>query len=227
MTGEPQIRCWLCAWQLNPATIVRSDRDGRKPTCSDCARIRYGPGPPWGTQPRRRLPDHDQIAQSILHAIHREIPVLSSELLHFFEVLVRRAPSLGTVRKLAAALGMHPGSLQSRFSRAGLPSVKDYLASIRLLYAASYFADTAVSCGLVAYRLDYSSPQSFNRHIKSRLGLVASEFREGNFEVMLTRFLTTLVAPYRQRLAHFNPNPRLVRPNHQTPQTACPAGAPS
>ena len=227
MTVEQQVRCWLCAWQLSPAATVRSDRDGRKPTCSDCARIRYGPSPPWNNQPRPRRPDHDEVAQSILQAIHHEVPTLPSEVLHFIEVLVRRAPTLGTVRKLAAALGMLPGSLQSRFARAGLPSVKDYLAFVRLLYAARYFEDKSVSCGLVAYRLDYSSPQSFNRHIKSRLGLIASEFREAQFEVMLSRFLSTLVAPHRDKLAHFNPLPRRLGRDRDASPTALSAGVPS
>jgi AraC-like DNA-binding protein len=208
MNTEPAVRCWLCSWHLNPGTAVRSDRDGRKPTCSDCARIRYGPGPPAGFQPSPRRPDHDQVAQAILQAIQQEVPALSAETLHFLEVLVRRAPSLGTVRRLAAALEMLPGSLQSRFSRARLPSVKDYLAFVRLLYAARYFEDKSVSCGLVAYRLDYSSPQSFNRHLKSRLGLVASEFRGSRFDHLLGRFLETLVAPHRATLAHFDPFPR-------------------
>jgi len=79
---------------------------------------------------------------------------------------------------------------------------------IRLVYAASYFEDQRATCGLVAYRLDYSSPQSFNRHVKDRLGLLASSFRQIGFEAMLDRFTTTLVTPHRDRLAHFTPAPQ-------------------
>ena len=201
-------RCWLCAWQLNAASAVRSERDGRRPTCSDCARIRYGPSPPLSPPPRPRRPDHDEIAHRILSAIEDSLPDLPSETRHLVEVLVRRAPTLATVRRFASAFGMHSSSLQSRFARAGLPSLKDYLAMVRLIYAARYFEDENVTCGLVAYRLDYSSTQSFNRHVKSRFGLLASEFRGIGFEVMLNRFVTTLIDPYRGQLTRFNPSPR-------------------
>ena len=206
MTTEP--RCWLCAWQLNPVTAVRSDRDQRRPTCSDCARIRYGPGPPLGGKPPRRQPDHDAIACDILKEINDQVPNLPPEVQTFFEVLVRRAPSISSVRRLAGALDSAPGSLQSRFDRAGLPSVKEYLATVRLLYAARYFEDARVTCGLVAYRLDYSSPQSFNRHVKARLGIVVSEFRRVRCEALLDRFIETLIAPHRETLARFDPYPQ-------------------
>lgn len=201
-------RCWLCAWQLNVTAAVRSERDGRKPTCSDCARIRYGPSPPLQAPPRPRRLDHDEIAQRILSTIQAAVPDLPSETRQLVEVLVRRAPTLATVRRFATAFGVHSSSIQSRFARAGLPSLKDYLAMVRLLYAASYFEDETVSCGLVAYRLDYSSPQSFNRHMKARLGLVSSEFRGIGFEEMLSRFVSTLIDPYRGQLTRFNPFPR-------------------
>lgn len=201
-------RCWLCAWQLNPASAVRSERDDRRPTCSDCARIRYGPSPPLSSPPRSRRPDHDEIAHRILSVIEDLLPDMPSETRHLVEVLVRRAPTLATVRRFASAFGMHSSSLQSRFARAGLPSLKDYLAMVRLIYAARYFEDETVTCGLVAYRLDYSSPQSFNRHVKARLGLLASAFRGVGFEAMLNRFVTTLIDPYRGQLTTFDPSPR-------------------
>ena len=202
------LRCWLCAWQLTEASAIRANRDSRQPTCSDCARIRYGPSPPLNPPPRPRRPGHDEVAQRILGAIEGSVPDLLAETHHFIEVLVRRAPTLATARRFTAAFGMHPSSLQSRFARAGLPSLKDYLAMVRLIYAARYFEDETATCGLVAYRLDYSSPQSFNRHVKARLGVLASEFRGIGFEEMLTRFMTTLIEPYRGRLPHFSPSPR-------------------
>lgn len=207
-TAQAGLRCWLCAWQLTEGVAIRENRDGRKPTCSDCARIRYGPAPPIGSQPKPRRPDHDEIARRILEAIAIALPALSSDTRQFLEVLVRRAPTMCTVRQLASAFGLHLSSLQSRFARAGLPSVKDYLAAVRLIYAARYFEDAAATCGVVAYRLEYSSPQSFNRHVKARLGILASGMRGIGYEGMLTRFVTTLIEPYRGRLAHFSPSPR-------------------
>ena len=133
---------------------------------------------------------------------------LPTDTRHFLEVLVRRAPSICSARQLATAFGMHPSSIQSRLARAGLPSLKDYLAMVRLIYAARYFEDATATCGQVAYRLEYSSPQSFNRHVKARLGVHASEVRSIGYEVMLNRFVTTLIEPYRRRLTHFSPSPR-------------------
>ena len=59
----------------------------------------------------------------------------------------------------------------SRFARAGLPSPKNYLAAIRLLHAAFLFETAGLSVADVAYRLEYSSPQSFGRHLRAMLGL--------------------------------------------------------
>jgi AraC-like DNA-binding protein len=202
------LHCWLCAWQLTETSAIRANRDGRKPTCSDCARIRYGPAPPRNTQPKSKRPDHDEIARRILEAIGDVMNDVPTDTRQFLEVLVRRAPTILSARQFAAAFGMHPSSVQSRLSRAGLPSLKDYLAMVRLVYAARYFEDGAATCGLVAYRLEYSSPQSFNRHVKARLGVHASEVRGIGYEGMLQRFVTTLIEPYRGQLIHFNPSPR-------------------
>ena len=65
----------------------------------------------------------------------------------------------------------------SRFYRAGLPSPKSYLAGVRVLHAAYLFQNLGLSVADVAYRLDYSSPQSFSRHVNAMLGVTAGEFR--------------------------------------------------
>ena len=58
----------------------------------------------------------------------------------------------------------------------------------------------------VAYRLDYSSPQSFGRHLKAMLGVTAGEFRRRfAFDVSLQRYVDLLVAPYREALRAFHP----------------------
>jgi len=51
----------------------------------------------------------------------------------------------------------------SRFHRAAIPSPKSYLAGMRLLHAAFLFQNPGLSVSDVAYRMDYSSPQSFGR----------------------------------------------------------------
>ena len=90
----------------------------------------------------------------------------------------------------------------SRFARAGLPSPKNYLAAIRLLHAAFLFETAGLSVADVAYRLEYSSPQSFGRHLRAMLGLTALEFRRRfPFPVALERFVALMMDPYRRDLA--------------------------
>jgi AraC-like DNA-binding protein len=124
----------------------------------------------------------------------------------FFEALARLAPVLTTVRGLARHLRVGPSTLMSRFYRARLPSPKSYLAGVRLLHAASLFQNPGLSVGDVAYRLDYSSPQSFSRHLKAMLGVTAGEFRQRfPFDVALTRFVDLLIIPYREALRALYP----------------------
>ena len=95
----------------------------------------------------------------------------------FLEAMIRLAPDVPTVTALAAQLSVRPSTLMSRFARAGLPSPKNYLAAVRLLHAAFLFETSGLSVADVAYRLEYSSPQSFGRHLRAMLGLTAMEFR--------------------------------------------------
>src|SRR6266568_4520723 len=139
----------------------------------------------------------------------RVVPALgdaAGDLCVFFEALARLAPVLSTVRRLARHLRICPSTLMSRFYRAGLPSPKTYLAGMRLLHAAYLFLNPGLSVGDVAYRLDYSSPQSFGRHLKAMLGVTAGEFRRRfPFDVSLERYVDLLITPYRERLRAFYP----------------------
>jgi AraC-like DNA-binding protein len=124
----------------------------------------------------------------------------------FFELVVRRAASLPNVGLLARDLRVVPSSLMSRFHRAGLPSPKTYLAHARLLHAAYLLANRGLSITDVAHRLEYSSPQSFGRHLRSLLGITAGEFRRRYpFPVLLERYRTAFVTPFRERLLTFHP----------------------
>jgi AraC-like DNA-binding protein len=94
----------------------------------------------------------------------------------------------------------------SRFARAGLPSPKNYLAAIRLLHAAYLFQTAGLSVADVSYRLEYSSPQSFGRHLRAMLGLTALEFRRRfPFPVALARFVELMVNPYVAIWRSFHP----------------------
>jgi AraC-like DNA-binding protein len=124
----------------------------------------------------------------------------------FFEAVARLAPALSTVRGLARHLRVRPSTLMSRFHRAGLPSPKSYLAGMRLLHAAFLFQNPGLSVSDVAYRMDYSSPQSFGRHLRAVLGVTAGEFRRRfPFDVALTRYVDLLITPYREALRAFHP----------------------
>ena len=124
----------------------------------------------------------------------------------FLEAMIRLAPDTPTVRNLSRRLGVRPSTLMSRFARADLPSPKSYLAAIRLLHAAQAFEDAGLSIADVAYRLEYSSPQSFGRHVRSLLGITSTEFRHRfPFPVAVERFVTLLIAPYAAVWERFHP----------------------
>jgi AraC-like DNA-binding protein len=49
----------------------------------------------------------------------------------------------------------------------------------------------------VAYRLDYSSPQSFGRHLRTMLGITSCEFRNRfPFPLAVDRFIELMILPY-------------------------------
>lgn len=124
----------------------------------------------------------------------------------FLEAMIRLAPDTPTVRNLSKRLGVRPSTLMSRFARAELPSPKSYLAAVRLLHAAQLFEDSGLSIADVAYRLEYSSPQSFGRHVRSLLGITSTEFRNRfPFPVAVERFVTLLIAPYAAVWERFHP----------------------
>jgi AraC-like DNA-binding protein len=124
----------------------------------------------------------------------------------FVEALIRLAPDTPTVTSLAQRLYVRPSTLMSRFARAGLPSPKNYLAAIRLLHAAYLFQTAGLSVADVSYRLEYSSPQSFGRHLRAMLGLTALEFRRRfPFPIALARFVELMVNPYVAIWTSFHP----------------------
>jgi AraC-like DNA-binding protein len=114
----------------------------------------------------------------------------------FFEALFLSPPSVTTVRRLSRRLDVVPSTLMSRFFRAGLPAPKRFLAMARLVRAANLFENHGFSVANIANHLEYSSPQSFGRHVRTLLHLTAVEFRERyDGEGMLERFRADLVLP--------------------------------
>jgi AraC-like DNA-binding protein len=163
---------------------------------------------PDGWRRLRELVGHpaSPVAARVLARLVPALGDVSEETRLFFETVARLAPALSTVRSLTRHLRVRPSTLMSRFHRAGLPSPKSYLAAMRLLHAAYLFQNPGLSVSDVAYRMDYSSPQSFGRHLKAVLGVTAGEFRRRfPFDVALTRYVDLLVTPYREALRAFHP----------------------
>lgn len=124
----------------------------------------------------------------------------------FFETLIREARTIGTVRALAASLGVVPSTLVSRFFRLGLPGPKRYLAYVRLMRAAKLFENPGLSIAAVANLLEFSSPQTFGRHVRCVLGMSASDFRRKyDGEGMLERLRSELILPHRRTLEELRP----------------------
>ena len=129
-----------------------------------------------------------------------------SDCWRFFEALFGPNARITTVRTLAAHLQVLPSTLMSRFFRARLPAPKRYLATARLVRAAHLFENPGLSVASVANVLDYSSPQSFGRHVRTVLHVTAVEFRRRyTGQQMLDRFRQELVIPYIATLRLFAP----------------------
>src|SRR6185503_2576982 len=124
----------------------------------------------------------------------------------FFEALFLVPPRVSTVRMLARRLDVLPSTLMSRFFRARLPAPKQYLATARLVRAARLFENPGFSVANIANHLDYSSPQSFGRHVRTLMAMTAVQFRERyDGEGMLQHFRDVLILPQIEKLRHLRP----------------------
>lgn len=142
----------------------------------------------------------------ILRRLAADLPDAPPDCRRFFELLFRGTTRHCTVRTIARELGVVPSTFMSRFVRAGLPAPKRYLALARLTRAARLFENPGLSIASVANALEYSSPQSFGRHVRTLLGVTAGDFRARfDGEAMFTRFRHELVLPYRDALRRFSP----------------------
>lgn len=147
----------------------------------------------------------DDIQRTALAALASDIPDLNEDCRRFFEAVFRPGGP-ATVRALSRSLGVLPSTLMSRFFRARLPAPKRYLAMARLVRAARLLENAGLSIANVANHLDYSSPQSFGRHVRTMLSLTAVEFRQRyDGEGLLRRFRDELVLSHAPVLRHFTP----------------------
>ncbi len=164
---------------------------------------------PAGWRELRRLvaSERDEsIERLAITRIVQDLPQAPTDCRQFFELLFISPASMTTVRELARNAGVLPSTFMSRFFRARLPAPKRYLAMARLVRAARLFENPGLSITHVAYHLEYSSPQSFSRHLQSTLQCTAVEFRRSyDGEGMLDRMREELILPFRDTLRRFEP----------------------
>ena len=152
---------------------------------------------------REATKDVDRVVIAALREDLREVP---EDCWRFFEALFSPEFRVSTVRQLAQRLNVLPSTLMSRFFRARVPAPKRYLAFARLIRAARLFENPGLSISDVANHLDYSSPQSFGRHVRTVLRITAGEFRcTYDGEGMLERFRDELILPNVGRLRELRP----------------------
>ena len=141
-----------------------------------------------------------------LGQLAQDLDGASPDCWRFFEALFLSPPRICTVRRLAQSLGILPSTLMSRFFRAKLPAPKRYLAIARLVRAAHLFENRGFSVANVSNHLEYSSPQSFGRHVRTILHLTALEFRDRyDGATMFNRFREELVIPHIAPLRRLSP----------------------
>ena len=144
--------------------------------------------------------------RSILGQLSVDLAGVPADCWRFFEALFLSPPRVVTVQQLSKQLNVLPSTLMSRFYRAGLPAPKRYLAMARLVRAARLFENTGFSVSNIANHMDYSSPQSFGRHVRVMLDMTAGEFRS-RYDClgMFDRFRQDLVFPYEKSLQELRP----------------------
>lgn len=165
---------------------------------------------PAGWQTLRNLlaaQGSNDLQRSALAQISQDLPGISRDCWRFFELLFDTSPRISTVRQLARYLNILPSTLMSRFFRAHLPAPKRYLSLARLIRAARLFENPGLSVARIANHLDYSSPQSFGRHVRTVMKMSPVRFRAMyDGQGMLQFFRRELVLPYVDVLRNFRPS---------------------
>jgi AraC-like DNA-binding protein len=163
---------------------------------------------PAGWQRLRALVAHlaSPAAAKIITGLRPALVDVTRDMRAFLDTLARLAPKLPNARRLADHLCVCSSTLIARFRRAGLPSPKAYLASMRRVHAAYLFTNPGLPVEKVALELKYSSAQSLAKHLKLTLGLTPREFcRRFPFAVALEGYVELLITPYRETLRTFCP----------------------
>jgi AraC-like DNA-binding protein len=164
---------------------------------------------PAGWRDLREIVAQDDLASIETLArqrLHRDLAGAVPACLRFFDMLFTVPRTLTTVRMFARQAGIMPTTFMSRFFRARIPAPKKYLAAARLVRAARLLENPGYSITQVAFLLEYSSPQSFSRHVHGMLDIGAAAFRHRfDGERMLEHMRQTLVLPFHHALLDFDP----------------------
>ena len=156
------------------------------------------------------------LERDVLARLSEDLAGAPKDCWRFFELLFANSPRILTVRQLAAQLKVLPSTLLSRFFRAKLPPPKRYLSLARLIRAAKLFENPGFSVASVANHLEYSSPQSFGRHVRTIMGMSPVTFRhQFTAHGMTEHFRDQLVIPFLDTLRRFHPaecEPSWARP---------------
>lgn len=148
----------------------------------------------------------NDLQRTVLGYLSADLTGAPPDCWRFFELLFSHSPRVHNVRQLSRQLCILPSTLMSRFFRAHLPPPKRYLALARLIRAAKLFENPGLSVASVANYLDYSSPQSFGRHVRAMMHMSPVDFRERyDGAGMLLYFREQLVLPYLEALRVFRP----------------------
>lgn len=165
---------------------------------------------PTGWQTLRNLlasQGSNDLQRSALSQISLDLPGVTNDCWRFFELLFDPSPRISTVRQLARQMNILPSTLMSRFFRAKLPAPKRYLSLSRLIRAARLFENPGLSVARIANHLDYSSPQSFGRHVRTVMKMSPVKFRSTyDGQGMLQYFRSELILPYADTLRTFRPS---------------------
>jgi AraC-like DNA-binding protein len=141
-----------------------------------------------------------------IRTLRNDLATARSSSVRFFDTLFTVPRSMTTVQEFSRYIGVVPTTLMSRFYRAGIPAPKKYLATARLVRAAHLLENPGSSITQVSFLMEYSSPQSFSRHVTGILHIGAAEFRRRySGEQMLEHMRHALVLPYKEQLQQFDP----------------------
>ncbi|MCC6242810.1 MAG: helix-turn-helix transcriptional regulator [Gemmatimonadaceae bacterium] len=148
----------------------------------------------------------DLIEKQATQRIRDDLPNATQDCLQFFDDVFRAPAYVSTVQQIARLHGVLPSTFMSRFFRLQLPAPKQYLAMARLVRAARLLENPGLNITHVANHLEYSSAQSFSRHVRLLLHCTPAEFRQQYDGLgMLDAMREQLVIPYRDVLQRLQP----------------------